>query len=207
MEFKLIDKDNWKRKEYFDHYFFNVPCTYSMTVKMDITKIIKKKQKLYPTMLYYITTVVNKYEEFKMTIDEKGRLGMFDTMLPSYTIFHQDTKTFSNLWTEYYCKYEDFCKAYEDDMLKYANQSGLFVKANVPKNNFPVSMIPWTSFEGFNLNLQKSYNFLQPIFTMGKYYKENDKILLPLAIQVHHAVCDGFHICRFVNELQELLNS
>ena len=44
MEFKLIDKDNWKRKEYFDHYFFNVPCTYSMTVKMDITKIIKKKQ-------------------------------------------------------------------------------------------------------------------------------------------------------------------
>ena len=207
MEFKLIDKDNWKRKEYFDHYFFNVPCTYSMTVKMDITKIIKKKQKLYPTMLYYITTVVNKYEEFKMTIDEKGRLGMFDTMLPSYTIFHQDTKTFSNLWTEYYCKYEDFCKAYEDDMLKYANQSGLFVKANVPKNNFPVSMIPWTSFEGFNLNLQRSYDFLQPIFTMGKYYKENDKILLPLAIQVHHAVCDGFHICRFVNELQELLNS
>lgn len=207
MEFKLIDKDNWKRKEYFDHYFFNVPCTYSMTVKMDITKIIKKKQKLYPTMLYYITTVVNKYEEFKMTIDEKGRLGMFDTMLPSYTIFHQDTKTFSNLWTEYYCKYEDFCKAYEDDMLKYANQSGLFVKTNVPKNNFPVSMIPWTSFEGFNLNLQKSYDFLQPIFTMGKYYKENDKILLPLAIQVHHAVCDGFHICRFVNELQELLNS
>lgn len=21
MEFKFIDKDNWKRKEYFDHYF------------------------------------------------------------------------------------------------------------------------------------------------------------------------------------------
>ncbi|MFR5749355.1 type A chloramphenicol O-acetyltransferase [Thomasclavelia spiroformis] len=207
MEFKLIDKDNWKRKEYFDHYFFNVPCTYSMTVKMDITKIIKKKQKLYPTMLYYITTVVNKYEEFKMTIDEKGRLGMFDTMLPSYTIFHQDTKTFSNLWMEYYCKYEDFCKAYEDDMLKYANQRGLFVTANVLKNNFPVSMILWTLFKGSNLNFQKSYGFLQSIFTMGKYYKENDKILLPLAIQVHHAVCDGFHICRFVNELQELLNS
>ena len=31
--------------------------------------------------------------------------------------------------------------------------------------------------------------------------------ILPLAIQVHHAVCDGFHICRFVNELQELINS
>lgn len=107
---------------------------------------------------------------------------MFDTMLASYTIFHQDTKTFSNLWTEYYCKYEDFCKVYEDDMLKYANQRGLFVTANVLKNNFPVSMIVWTLFKGSNLNFQKSYGFLQSIFTMDKYYKENDKILLPLAI-------------------------
>ena len=45
-----------------------------------------------------------------------------------------------------------------------------------------------------------------PIFTLGKYYEEDGKILLPLAVQVHHAVCDGFHICRFVNELQELIN-
>ena len=51
------------------------------------------------------------------------------------------------------------------------------------------------------------YDYLIPIFTMGKYYKEDNKIILPLAIQVHHAVCDGFHICRFVNELQELINS
>lgn len=54
MEFKLIDKDNWKRKEYFDHYFFNVPCTYSMTVKMDITKIIKKNKAISnDVVLYY----------------------------------------------------------------------------------------------------------------------------------------------------------
>ena len=33
-----------------------------------------------------------------------------------------------------------------------------------------------------------------------------DKVLMPLAIQVHHAVCDGFHVCRFLDELQDLLN-
>ena len=26
-----------------------------------------------------------------------------------------------------------------------------------------------------------------------------------LSVQVHHAVCDGFHTCRFVSELRELL--
>ena len=29
---------------------------------------------------------------------------------------------------------------------------------------------------------------------------------IPLSIQVHHAVCDGFHVCRFLDELQDLLN-
>lgn len=39
MKFKVIDKENWERKEYFDYYYSNVPCTYTMTVKLNITKI------------------------------------------------------------------------------------------------------------------------------------------------------------------------
>ena len=31
------------------------------------------------------------------------------------------------------------------------------------------------------------------------------KTLLPLAVQVHHGVCDGFHLCRFLNGLQARL--
>jgi chloramphenicol O-acetyltransferase type A len=46
-----------------------------------------------------------------------------------------------------------------------------------------------------------------PIFTIGKYFEQNGKIWLPIAIQVHHAICDGFHIARFVNELQEAMNT
>lgn len=39
MIFTLINKENWDRKEYFEYYFFIVPCTYSMTIKLDITRI------------------------------------------------------------------------------------------------------------------------------------------------------------------------
>lgn len=53
----------------------------------------------------------------------------------------------------------------------------------------------------------KGYDYLLPIFTFGKFYKENDIYWLPLSIQVHHAVCDGFHTCRLINELQNILNT
>lgn len=57
-----------------------------------------------------------------------------------------------------------------------------------------MSMVPWASFEAFHLNLQKGYDYLPPIFTMGRFHEEGGKVLLPLAVQVHHAVCDGFHL-------------
>ena len=206
MIFEKIDVNSWKRKEYFEHYFTNVPCTYSMTVKVDITPIKNKLMKLYPAMLYYISTVVNHHPEFRTAINDSGELGVYSEMLPCYTVFHKDTETFSNIWTEYSPDFNTFSVAYENDMQKYGNKQGMIGKPNAPENTFPVSMIPWSTFEGFNLNLQKGYDYLIPIFTMGKYYQEDGRTILPLAIQVHHAICDGFHICRFANELQELIN-
>lgn len=207
MQFEKIDRSCWTRNEYFEQYFTNVPCTYSMTVKVNITPIKEKGIKLYPAMLYYIATIVNRHSEFRTAIDRAGELGVYDEMMPSYTIFHKDTETFSDLWTAYTPDLEAFSAAYEDDMRKYGSKHGMIGKPNVPENVFTVSMIPWSTFEGFNLNLQKGYDYLIPIFTMGKYYQEVGQTMLPLAIQVHHAVCDGFHVCRFVNELQELINS
>ena len=162
--------------------------------------------KLYPAMLYCLTTVVNRHPEFRTALDQEGRLGIYDSMHPCYAVFHGESQTFSNLWTEYSQDYPRFLSAYEEDKLRYGSLPGLSPKPGLPKNSFTVSMLPWTTFEGFNLNLQKGYAYLLPIFTMGRFYEEGEKILLPLALQVHHAVCDGFHACRFINELQALLD-
>lgn len=45
-----------------------------------------------------------------------------------------------------------------------------------------------------------------PIITIGKYDKNENKIVLPITIQIHHAVCDGFHVAKFINKLQEWCN-
>lgn len=205
MDFQLIEQEAWKRKEYFDHYFKHVPCTYSMTVKLDITGL--KDKKLYPTLLYGLATIVNRHEEFRTAMNENGQVGVFSEMMPCYTIFHKDSQTFSNLWTAYTADYTEFCARYREDMERYGNTEGMMAKPNPPENTFPVSMIPWTTFEGFNLNLKNGYDYLLPIFTFGKYQQDNGKYYIPLSVQVHHAVCDGFHTSRFINELQELLDT
>ena len=99
-----------------------------------------------------------------------------------------------------------FLKNYNEDISLYGGCHDMDAKPNVPENNFPVFMIPWSSFDGFNLNLQRGYGYPIPIFTMGRYYEEKGRYLMPLSVQVHHAVCDGFHLCRFLDDLQLLIN-
>lgn len=205
MEFQRIDLDTWARKEHFEHYLTHVPCTYSMTTKLDITPLVEAGVTLYPTMLYLLTGAVNRYGEFRMALDEEGKLGCYSDMHPCYTVFHKDSETFSKLWTEYDPDYEAFCRAYRRDLEEFGNVHRMMAKPGVPANTFPVSMVPWESFDGFQLNLQKGYDYLLPIFTMGKYTRKEGRVWLPISIQVHHAVCDGFHVCRFLDTLREMI--
>lgn len=206
MTFRKIDRTAWPRNEVFEHYFSKIPCTYSLTTKLDITNVRAKKLRLYPTMLHAITTVVNRHEEFRTAFNEAGELGVFSDMHPCYTVFHKESETFSNLWTEYTPDLKEFFRRYEADLAAYGDDPTFFAKPNLPKNSFTVSMLPWTTFDGFNLNLPKGSAYTLPIFTLGKFFLEGERTLLPVALQVHHAVCDGFHTCRFLNELQTLLD-
>lgn len=207
MTFTRVEMQDWPRREAFEHYFREVPCSYSAVFRLDITRLRRSGKKLYPSMLYRLATVVNRHQELRMALDGEGKVGFYDVVHPCYTVFHPQSESFSNLWTRYDPDEAAFFEAYERDLAAYGKLPGMNPKPGTPPNCFPVSMVPWASFQGFNLNLQKGYDYLSPIFTMGKFEEEGGKILLPLAVQLHHAVCDGFHLCRLVNELQDLLQS
>lgn len=86
-----------------------------MTVKLDITALRRQGVKLYPAMLYALATVVNRHEEFRTALNEAGEPGIYDRMMPCYTVFHRDSETFSNIWTEYDPDFPRFLHHYEQD--------------------------------------------------------------------------------------------
>lgn len=197
--FREIDLANWERREYFLHYLNRVNCTYSATVRLDITPL--KGQKLYPAMLWLLTGTVNEMPQFR-TAFQGERLGVYDEMHPAYTIFHPERGNFSCVFTEYSGDYKVFLERYQRTAETCRGAEGLLPQKGRPENTFDISMIPWFSFTSFNLNINGDGRYLLPIFTMGRAAEENGKWLLPLAIQVHHAVCDGYHVAQFLQKLQ-----
>ena len=201
MNYEVIDLAAWPRREHYEHYMRAVPCTYSMTVRLDITNLRRRGLRLYPAMLWLLTGTVNRHGQFRMALRESGELVRYDSMEPCYTVFHPETEGFTNVWTEYDPVFSTFCRNYRADRERYRGDFR-HGKPDAPPNLFSVSCVPWASFTGFHLDLPKGHTYLRPIFTIGKYTCREDTVRVPVAVQVHHSVCDGFHMARFLNGLQ-----
>jgi len=203
MALRLIDMENWERREFYEHFIQNVVCSYSITVNPDITPL--RGQRLYPAMIWLLTKTVNEMPEFRTVLTPEGP-GIYDSMHPMYTVFNRENKNFSGIWSYFSEDYGEFLKSYEADEAEYSKSTRYAPKAGTPENSFNISMLPWLEFTAVNINVYDEGKFLLPIFTMGRYFDRDGKRLLPLAIQVHHAVCDGYHVGRFVETLQENIN-
>lgn len=179
-----------------------------MTSEVDITilssKLKERGFKFYPAFIYMVTKVVNSNESFRICFNSKGDLGYWEEMSPSYTIFDSASTTFSSIWTETSNSFAQFHDRYLTDVQKYNGTGKLFPKMPIPEYTFPISMLPWSSFTAFNLNINNVGDYLLPIITGGKYVEKEKAKILPVSVQLHHAVCDGYHASLFMNSLQSL---
>ncbi|MFD3157214.1 CatA-like O-acetyltransferase [Haloimpatiens sp. FM7330] len=207
MKFNIIDMNKWERREHFQHYDKGDNCSYSLTSNIDVTKLVcnvkQKKLKFYPVFIYIVTKAVNSMKEFRMALDKDGNLGFYDEVSASYTIFHEDDKTFSCAFTKYDSDFETFYKNITDDMEKYKDVKGFQIVKSEP-NSFPVSCVPWLNYTGFNLNVPIDINFYAPIITWGKFVNNNGKLEMPLTVQINHAVADGYHTSMLFKEIQDI---
>ena len=203
MALQLIDMENWDRREFYEHFISEVVCTFSATVNVDITPL--KGQKLYPAMIWLLTKTVNAMPQFRTCLTAEGP-GIYDDMHPMYTVFNRENKNFSGIWSYFSEDYGTFLQSYLADERQYSQSTRYAPKEGTPPNAFNISMVPWLEFTSLNINVYDEGKFLLPIFTMGKFFERDGKRLLPLSIQVHHAVCDGYHVGLFVEKLQQFID-
>ena len=97
MAFRLVDRKNWARESLFRQFLTETPCTWSMTVSVDVSPILEAGERLYPSLIYLLSAGVNAHEEFRYALDDDGQPGIHDALLPSYTLFDEPTATLSSL--------------------------------------------------------------------------------------------------------------
>ncbi|RZE91004.1 type A chloramphenicol O-acetyltransferase [Streptomyces sp. SCA2-2] len=204
-----IDLDTWPRRQHFDHYRRRVPCTYAMTVEVDVTTFAaalrRSPRKSYLAQVWALATVVNRHEEFRMCLTDSGDPAVWPVVHPAFTVFNPERETFACVWAPYDPDFGTFHDTAAPLLAEHSRATDFFPQGDPPPNTFDVSSLPWASFTGFTLDIRDGWDHLAPIFTLGRYTEREARLLLPLSVQIHHAAADGFHAARLTNDLQTLL--
>lgn len=209
MNYTIVDRKNWTRGKLFQHYMDNMRIVMSLTVDIDVTRLIefskRNHMQFYPSMIWVVSRIVNEHDEFKYSWKDNGDLIRWESISPSYVDFHKEDESFTKMVTAYSEDLSEFHSAFLADKEKNKNQ-GSFAE-NQPPNFFDVSCLPWVKYRHFDVHVFDEGKFLAPVITWGKYEREEDTYKMPVTMNIHHAVADGFHLSRFFNEVQELTNS
>lgn len=208
--FTPIDLATWPRREHF-HYYRNIlPCGYSVTVRLDVTRFTamlrEKGLKFYPSFIWCVSHTILSHPAFRMGVDQEGNPGTHDVLHPNYTVFHEDDHTFSDLWSEHDEEFSIFYARFLADVAAYGDNRGIKGRPGQPGNFYCISCVPWLDFTGYSAVVPGGQPNLFPVITYGKAVQENGKVTLPMAINISHAAADGWHTAEFVNDLQALLD-
>lgn len=88
----------WPRREHYQYYTEKLKIECNMTVPINVKNLLdfchESGHKFYPSIIYLVTKVLNQMENFRMFRDADGNLCVWDQVVPNYTIFHEDDKTF-----------------------------------------------------------------------------------------------------------------
>lgn len=205
---KLIDLNNYARKEHYLAFKSRIQCYFSTTIKLEVTNLIlfckKYKYKFNAIIIYCIMKEINNISEMKMGWNGKKQLLEWNEIHPLFNIFHENNKTFSSV----YCEWNADLKLFYNNYLNILNQYENDLRMNpqkLPVNLAYLSCFPWLKFENTSLDYINIHTF-RPAITWCGIYQENQKSYINMMCKIHHAVADGYHISLFFNNLQKFIN-
>ena len=206
--YTLIDPEQYYRKGVFRHFSQDCKCSTSITHRVDVTALYdfskRTGTKFYINFLYVLSKALNSRADYRMMWSgQTKQLAVWDVIHPTQYIFHEDTETFTVVYTRYDPDYETFYRGAEADIerAKQTREYGLDA-ANHP-NWFDASYISWLSYDSLNIELPDGYLYFLPIINWGRYAEENGKKKMPVSVRLNHAAADGYHVARVFTLLEE----
>jgi len=206
MNYKKIDQSTWKRLPQYEFFktfeqpFFNVTANVEVTKLYHYTK--EKDLPYFYTMLHTLLKTIQRIPEFKCRI-YKGEVLEYKTINTGVTILKED-QTFLYGSLDYNQNLVDFIDKSQAEIEIQKKEKG-FVPHTEP-NVVYVSALPWVSFTGFQHARKTNVEDSIPRFVFGKYFKEGEAVKMPLSVEVHHALVDGFQVGQLFELLQEGLD-
>ena len=206
---EYLDLESWTRKDLF-HFFrgFDNPF-FSATIQAEVTALLEltraREDLSYLAAIHYCSLrAANATPEFRYRL-RGDRVAVHDVVHGGTTILVEDSR-----FVFTYFDYTEDYSSFQAGMRHAVDRakSGALPLDPAPERDDLIyhTSIPWISFTGLSHSHSSSEDSV-PQVAFGRYVNEGGRVRMPVSVDTNHALVDGLHMGRFLQELQSLLES
>ena len=205
---RIIDLETFPRRSHFEFFKSYAYPYMGITANVDVTNLYSSAKALggspFLAFLWAAANAANAVPELRQRIvnDQIVEYGHCNT---AHTVALSDG-TFVNCRTDCRHSFAEF-QTYGVSCQESAKKRHGFVQPGDDETELIfVSSTPWITFT----------QVIQPTpipadsnvrIVFGKFFEQNGRKLMPVNIQVNHALVDGLHVSQFFQKFQELADS
>ena len=203
---EYLDIENWPRRDLFEFFRGYERPHFNVCTRLDITSLVNLLRErpgvsVSLAYLYFALRVANEIEPFHYRLKE-GRVVVHDVINGGTTVLLPN-ESFSYAYFDYHENFETFFRGAAQS-IKSVQAEGL-LKPTMRDDLIYFTVLPWVSFTSFAHARTPGRGESVPRIAFGKFTTENARTLLPISVEVHHALMDGLHVGRYLNGLEAAL--
>lgn len=222
-----LDVASWARREVFEFYRgFDKPY-FNICAQLDVTNLLtllkqgrearakggeltaesSEPHPSYPsvsmTYHYFALRIANEIEPFRYRLKE-GKVLVHDVIHGGTTVLLPN-ETFTLAYFDYDPDFGKFIDGATRAVEEARSGDGAFRPRNDDAARVHFTVLPLIAFTSFSHARNWGSEDSVPKIAFGKFVEQNQRRLLPISVEVHHALVDGLHVGRYLERMQEAL--
>lgn len=205
---RFLDVASWARRQHFELFrAFDNPF-FSLCVDVDATAAWEASRgagspSFYVLTLFHSLRAANETEAFRMRL-RGDRVWLHDTVRASATVLRDDD-TFGFAIFEPASTLEEFSHHGAAGVAEARKVAPLILPRPGEDDLIYHSSLPWMRFTSFTNALGGKDSVPRVVF--GKCSEQSGRWLMPVAVEVHHALVDGLDVARYLERLEKGLRT
>ena len=209
----IIDINTWERKENYEFFLGFQNPTISITSEVECAGAKARAkaagESFFLHYLYAVLRAVNEIPEFRFRIDAEGRVVYFDHVDMLTPIKVKENGRFFTIrlpWNTDFQTFYTTAKAIINDIDPNGNPYDMEkVGGKDLLDVILLSATPDLYFTSLTCTQEHRHGSNYPLMNAGKAILKEGKLVMPIAMTIHHGFIDGHHRSLFYKKVEEFL--
>jgi len=202
-----LDLNSWHRRELFEFFRGYANPYFNICTRLDVTKLMELLRARPGVSVslayhYFALRIANEIEPFHYRLKD-DEVIVHDVINGGTTVL-LPSETFTYAYFNYQEDFNQFVIEAAEAINKVRAEGAL--KPTMRYDLIYFTTLPWISFTSFAHARTPGRGESIPRIAFGKFFKEDGRRLLPISVEVHHALMDGLHVGRFITRMEEELS-